>query len=62
MIRVFKDKCTGCNLCVKSCAFDAIKIINKIAVINLDNCTLCGACVTACPFEAIEIKRKNKKL
>jgi electron transfer flavoprotein alpha subunit len=61
MITVFKDKCTGCELCIKSCAFDAITMIDNIAVIDLDKCTLCGACVTACPFDAIEIKKQEKE-
>ncbi|MFC1571424.1 electron transfer flavoprotein subunit alpha [Candidatus Margulisiibacteriota bacterium] len=62
-IVVYADKCTGCTLCVKSCAFDAIKMVpregtkRKLAVIDLDKCTLCGACVDACAKEkAIEIK------
>lgn len=58
MIEVLCDKCVGCALCVKSCAYDAITINNKLAEINIDKCTLCGACVQSCPFEAIIIRRK----
>jgi len=60
MIKVINEKCKGCELCIKSCAFGAITMVNNLAVIDLDKCTLCGACVSACPFEAIVIKKKEK--
>ncbi len=56
MIKIIKEKCVGCELCLKACAYDAITIVEKIAEIDLDKCTLCGACVTVCPFDAIIIK------
>jgi len=57
-IKILLDKCTGCTLCVKACPFAAIKIINRLAVIDLDTCTLCGACVESCKFNAIELKKE----
>ena len=57
MIEVIREKCVGCELCLKACAFDAIVINDKIAEIDLDKCTLCGACVSACPFDAIIIRK-----
>ncbi|MCX5657904.1 MAG: FAD-binding protein [Candidatus Omnitrophica bacterium] len=56
-IRVIIDKCTGCRLCIKACPFGAIKVENKLAVIDLDKCTLCGACVEVCKFSAIIIEK-----
>ena len=56
-IKVFTDKCYGCKVCVPSCPFGIIEIIDKKAVIK-DGCNLCGACVTACKFKAIEITRE----
>lgn len=56
-IRVIIEKCTGCTLCLKACLFDAIRIMDKKAVLNLDKCTLCGACVPVCKFKAILLEK-----
>jgi len=48
VIYVIEEKCIGCALCVKACMFNAVKIVDKKAVIDEDTCTLCGACVPAC--------------
>jgi len=61
MIEVIRDKCVGCELCLKACAYDAIVIIDKIAEIDMDKCTLCGACVSACPFDAILIRKFGQR-
>ena len=55
-IKILKDVCTGCTLCIKVCPFGAITMKDKKAVIDYDKCNLCGACVDACKFNAIEIK------
>lgn len=57
MIEIINEKCVGCGLCLKACAYDAIKINNKLAEIDLDKCTLCGACVSTCSFDAIIIRK-----
>jgi electron transfer flavoprotein alpha subunit/NAD-dependent dihydropyrimidine dehydrogenase PreA subunit len=59
-IRVILDKCTGCGLCLKVCAYDAVSLVDKKAVIN-ECCTVCGACVGVCRFDAIEIERRPFK-
>ena len=53
---VNRDACTGCNLCVSSCVYNAIKLDKEnIAVINEDKCAGCGLCVTRCNFDALHI-------
>jgi electron transfer flavoprotein alpha subunit len=58
-IKVLSDKCFGCKLCISSCPFGIIEIVDKKAVIK-DGCNMCGACVTTCKFKAIEITRDVK--
>ncbi len=53
--KVDQDKCTGCELCVDTCAFGAIEIRNDRAVIDEGACVECGACVGQCPNEAISL-------
>jgi electron transfer flavoprotein alpha subunit/NAD-dependent dihydropyrimidine dehydrogenase PreA subunit len=59
-IQVILDKCVGCGLCIKVCAYDAVTLVDKKAVIN-DRCTVCGACVSACRYDAILIERRPFK-
>ncbi|MDD5618312.1 MAG: electron transfer flavoprotein subunit alpha [Candidatus Omnitrophica bacterium] len=60
-IKIIKEKCVGCQICVKVCPFAAITMVDKKAVIDLDKCTLCSACIDACKFNAIELKREFTK-
>lgn len=53
-----KEKCVGCQLCIKTCPFGALYMVGKKAEVNMDKCTLCSACVEACSkFGAISIKK-----
>ena len=40
MIEVINDKCVGCGACLKACAYDAIRVTDKLASIDLEKCTL----------------------
>ncbi|MBI5144984.1 MAG: 4Fe-4S binding protein [Candidatus Omnitrophica bacterium] len=61
-IQIILEKCTGCALCVKACPFDAIRIMDKKAVIDLNKCNLCGACVPACKLKAILIEKSESRI
>lgn len=62
-IRVDLDKCIGCSLCVRACAQEAIRIVEKKAVIDLEKCNYCRACVDACKkYLAIEITKEAGQL
>ena len=59
-LRVVKEGCTGCEICISSCPFGAMEIQDNIAVI-LPSCTFCGACVDVCPEGALVLKKEEKK-
>jgi electron transfer flavoprotein alpha subunit len=59
-IQIIVDKCVGCGLCLKVCAYDAVSLVDKKAVLN-ERCTVCGACVSACRYDAILIERRPFK-
>jgi electron transport complex protein RnfB len=52
--------CLGYGDCVESCEFDAIHIINGVAVVDEEKCTSCEACVLECPVNIIEMQPYNK--
>ena len=65
-IKVNKDKCTGCRLCLQICAIEHFHEINpKKAALRIEAkfpdpgkyrpyvCTQCGKCAEVCPEEAI---------
>lgn len=56
-LRINKEKCVGCTLCIKVCPFGALSMSDKKAHVNIDLCTLCGACIDACKFQALSIER-----
>ena len=47
--------CTGFGSCVKVCDFDAIHVINGVAVVGKEKCVACGKCVATCPKSLIEL-------
>lgn len=47
--------CLGYGSCVKACPFDAIHIIDGIAVVDKGACKACGKCVATCPKNLIEL-------
>ncbi len=58
---IITEKCVGCKICLKSCAYGAIDMVEGKAVIN-DKCTSCGACIEACKFKAIDSDITEKKV
>ena len=47
--------CLGYGTCVKECPFDAIKIVNGVAVVDKEKCKACGKCIVACPKNLITL-------
>ncbi|ETA81796.1 RnfABCDGE type electron transport complex subunit B [Youngiibacter fragilis] len=54
--------CLGLGTCVKACEFDAIRIIDGIAIIDESKCTNCGACMKVCPKNLIESVPENSRV
>ena len=53
-MKVCSNACIGCMKCEKTCKFDAIHVVDNVAVIDYDKCKNCKMCAKACPKEAIE--------
>lgn len=61
-IEVRKEKCNGCGKCIKYCNFNAIKMIDGKAIIDLYSCTLCEMCINKCRLRAIEMIKLDRKI
>lgn len=52
--------CLGCGTCYNVCPFDAIEMVNGIAVIDREKCTACMKCIEICPKKIIELVPYDK--
>jgi len=59
---VHKENCTGCEICISRCQFEAAKMKyysefgEERAYIDIERCMGCGSCVVSCPEETIKMK------
>ena len=53
--------CLGEGTCVAACPFDAIHIVDGVAVVDKEACKACGKCVAACPKKLIELVPYDQK-
>lgn len=54
--------CLGFGTCVKVCPFDAIHVVNGVAVVDREACKACGKCIAACPKKLISLVPYDAKL
>ena len=54
--KVAQKFCNGCAVCLKSCAHEAIAIIEGKAQIDPAACVGCSRCITACQQKAINVQ------
>ncbi len=54
--------CLGYGDCVRACPFNAITIVEGVAIVDKERCTGCGKCVAVCPREIIELVPYKQKV
>ena len=47
--------CLGLGDCVRVCDFDAIHVVNGVAIVDRDKCVGCGMCAKECPKFIIDM-------
>ena len=68
-MKVDKEKCIACGMCVKDCIVRDIEIVDNKAEIKNEKCFKCGHCIAICPKDAVssdvydmnEVKPYNKE-
>ncbi|MBC8491945.1 MAG: 4Fe-4S binding protein [Candidatus Marinimicrobia bacterium] len=53
MIRIDKNRCDLCGICISVCPVDCIEMTETELSINEIVCIGCDACVKICPFAAL---------
>ena len=53
---VSTDLCSGCEVCMDRCFFDALSMRDDFAAVDSEKCLGCGACTVVCPTEALKLK------
>jgi ferredoxin len=56
-LKLDKNKCTGCGMCLDVCPHEVFKMNGKhVTIQNRDACMECGACSKNCPVDAIFVQ------
>ena len=59
-IRINRESCTDCKVCVRACPSNAMKGIYEQKAFPPD-CYTCGSCMAACPTQAVSLSGPGRK-
>ena len=54
--------CIGMGNCTRACPFDAVHIVNGVAVVDRNSCVGCGNCAEVCPKNIIRLIPASQKV
>lgn len=54
--------CLGSGSCVTVCPFDAIHVVNGVAIVDENKCTACEKCISECPKNIITLVPLKQKV
>lgn len=62
LVRVDAGKCNGCNMCVRACPSNVLRLEARKARMKGEGaqCMACAACTAICPSKAIELARSYR--
>jgi dihydroorotate dehydrogenase subfamily 1 len=56
--RIDPDACQKCLRCMEACPYEAISVVDKKLVVNLEKCDGCRLCAALCPHGAVEFFKR----
>jgi len=57
--RVEKELCTGCEVCIERCHFNAMAMVDGVCTVDTSQCYGCGLCISSCDSEALSLLQKT---
>lgn len=60
-LKINRQWCKGCNICVAFCPKRVLELDaeDKVIAVRVEDCTACGLCEQRCPDLAITVEREG---